>query len=193
MQWTRAPVRVRYVPGVIAAVIGSLPEQFLEEHAARRDPAMIGVGREAIAVPERPVMHDDPADATARALCEVAEVAAFEVNHRRHDAPPPDNVCDTDCVFPVTVRIRTCDGSSRGSPRSSGTYTAERPGMMTALHVTWHNGCARKGHWPSETRTATRRSTIRGRFAASPTPPKIAADAISGRGRRRPCSARVRK
>jgi hypothetical protein len=54
------------VPGVIAAVINVLPDELLEEHATGRDPAMVVVGSEAIAVTERAVMHDDPADTTAR-------------------------------------------------------------------------------------------------------------------------------
>ena len=90
MQWTRAPDRVRYVPGV-AAVIGSLPDQLFEEDATRRDPTMFSVRRESVAVPERAVMHHDPADSTARTRREMCRTAAFEVNDRRHRMPPLAN------------------------------------------------------------------------------------------------------
>jgi hypothetical protein len=71
MQWTSVPDRVRYVPGVVGAIADFLPDELLEEYAAGRDPAMVAVGREAVAVAERPVMHDDPADAAPRPRCEV--------------------------------------------------------------------------------------------------------------------------
>src|SRR5256885_8852988 len=115
MQWTSAPDRVRYVPGVIAAVIAPLPDQLLEEHATCGNPSMVTVGREAIAVAERAVMHDDTADPTTRTCREMSGAPALEVNDRRHDAPPRDHVCDTDCVYAVTLRIRTCHDSSRGN------------------------------------------------------------------------------
>ena len=113
VQWTSAPERVRYVPGVIAAVITFLPDQLLEVDAAGRDPTMVVIGREAIAVAERAVMHDRSADSATRARPEVCGAAALEVNDCRHDAPPHDR--DPDHVVRVTVRIRTCDDSSRGS------------------------------------------------------------------------------
>jgi hypothetical protein len=50
---------------------------------------MIVVGAEAIAVTKGAVVHDDAAGPTARTRCEMALVAAYEVNdHRRHDPPP---------------------------------------------------------------------------------------------------------
>lgn len=123
-QWTSAPDGVRHVPGVIAADLAVLPDQLLEEHTARGYPVVLPVGREAIAVAERAVMHDDPASATARARREVSGTPAFEVNDGRHDAPPLDHVCDPDRVAPVTVRIRTCHDSSRGDPRFEGVDAA---------------------------------------------------------------------
>jgi hypothetical protein len=51
---------------------------------------MVVIRREAIAVAERSVMHDSPADAATRARREVCAVAALEVNDSRHDAPPHD-------------------------------------------------------------------------------------------------------
>jgi hypothetical protein len=70
-------------------VIDFLPDELLEEHAAGRDPAMVAVGREAIAVAEGPVMHDDPTDTTARTRGEMCWVTALKMNHRRrHDLPP---------------------------------------------------------------------------------------------------------
>jgi hypothetical protein len=65
VQWTSAPDRVRYVPGVIAAVIEPLPDQLFEEDATCWDPPMFAFGCGSGAVSERAVMHDDPADATA--------------------------------------------------------------------------------------------------------------------------------
>jgi hypothetical protein len=56
-----APDRVRDEPNVIA-LFDVVSDQLLEEHTACRDPAMVGVGSEAIAVPEGAVMHDDPTD-----------------------------------------------------------------------------------------------------------------------------------
>src|SRR5437879_7380632 len=88
MNWIRAADRVRYVPGV-GLVLDVLSDQLLEEHAARRDPAVIGVRGEAVAVTERAVMHDDPADAAAGPRREVCGVTTLEVNDCRHDAPPP--------------------------------------------------------------------------------------------------------
>ena len=95
VQWTSAPDRVRYVPGVIAAVIDSLPDQLFEEDATRRDPPMLAVGRESIAVPERAVVHHDPANSTARTGREMSGTAALEVDDRRHGTPPPDPDRDT--------------------------------------------------------------------------------------------------
>jgi len=74
---------------------------------------MIVVRREAIAVAERAVMQDRSADAATRARREVCSAAALEVNDSRHEAPPLDR--GPDHVVRVTVRIRTCDDSSRGS------------------------------------------------------------------------------
>jgi hypothetical protein len=99
MQWTSVPDRVRYVPGVIGAVIDFLPDQLFEEYATCRDPAMVAVGSEAIAVTERAVMHDDAADSTARARREMSDAAAFEVDHRRHGPPPPECQSDTNVSF----------------------------------------------------------------------------------------------
>jgi hypothetical protein len=82
VQWTSVPDRVRYVPGVITAVIDFLPDELFEEHATGRDPAMISVGCEAIAVTERPVMHHDAADPSARSRREMCDVAALEVDER---------------------------------------------------------------------------------------------------------------
>ena len=88
VQWTSAPERVRYVPGVIAAVIDFLPDQLLEEDASRSDPPMLTVGRESIAIPERAVMDHDPANSTARRRREMCGAAALEVDDRRHGTPP---------------------------------------------------------------------------------------------------------
>jgi hypothetical protein len=52
---------------------------------------MVVIGREAIAVAERTVMHDHAAGATARARREVCGAAALEVNDNCHDTPPPDH------------------------------------------------------------------------------------------------------
>src|SRR5467141_3427380 len=98
MQWTSVPDRVRYVPGVIAAVIDFLPDQLFEEHAARWDPPMVAVGRDSVAVTERAVMHDDAAGPTARSRREVRRVAALEVDDRRHRRLPW-TLCDTDVSF----------------------------------------------------------------------------------------------
>jgi len=51
---------------------------------------MLAIGRESIAVAERAVVHHDPADSTARMRREMCDVAAFEVNDRRHGVPPLD-------------------------------------------------------------------------------------------------------
>src|SRR5207249_1752027 len=93
--------RVWYESGVAALVLGVLPDQLFEEHAARRDPAMVASGGGSVAVTERAVMHDDPADAAARPRREVCGVATFEVNDRRHDAPPPTTSATITVVFPV--------------------------------------------------------------------------------------------
>ena len=88
VQWTNVPDCVRYVPGVIAAVIDFLPDQLLEEHPSGGDPAVFGIGREAVAVAERAVMGDESTDPAARARREMSRIAAFEVNDCRHGRLP---------------------------------------------------------------------------------------------------------
>jgi hypothetical protein len=125
------------VPGVIAAVIDFLPDELVEEHAACRDPAMLAVGRETIAVSECAVVHHDPANSTARTRREVCAVAAFEVNDRRHGYLPWTQSGKHECVVLVTVRIRTRHGSSRGNNRRSrGSYPTKRAGIATNGRVT---------------------------------------------------------
>jgi hypothetical protein len=95
VQWTSVPDRVRYVPGVITAVIYFLPDQLFEEHATRWDPPMVAIWGESSAITEGAVMHDDAAGASARPRREVCGVAAFEVDDRKHGPPPPGRQCDT--------------------------------------------------------------------------------------------------
>jgi hypothetical protein len=90
---------VRDVPGVVAAVIDSVLDELFEGDATCRDPAMLAVGRESIAVPERAVVHHDLANSTARTSREMCGTAAREVDDGRHGAPPPDPSRDTNVSF----------------------------------------------------------------------------------------------
>src|SRR2546428_8998759 len=101
MKWISTRDRAWHVSRVVGLGLDVLRDQLLEEHAPRRDPAMVAVGSETVAVTERAVMHDDPADAAAGPRCEVGGVATFEVNDRRHDAPPPTTSATSMLVSPV--------------------------------------------------------------------------------------------
>src|SRR5881396_1685004 len=89
MNGVSAPDRVRYVSAVVGLVLVVMPDQLFEEYPARRDPAVVAVGGEPVAVTERAVMHDDPAAAAPGSRREMCGVTTFEMNDRRHDAPPP--------------------------------------------------------------------------------------------------------
>src|SRR5437870_11056695 len=93
--------RAWHVTGVVGLGLDVLRDQLLEEDAPRRDPAVVAVGSETVAVAERAVMHDDPTDAAAGPRCEVGGVTTLEVNDRRHDAPPPTTSATRMLVFPV--------------------------------------------------------------------------------------------
>ena len=69
MKWISAPDRMRHVSRVVAVFLDVLPNQLLEEYPTRRDPAMVSIGGETVAVAECAVMQDDPADAAAGPRC----------------------------------------------------------------------------------------------------------------------------
>jgi hypothetical protein len=113
---------VRYVPGVIGAVIDFLPDQLFEEYATRRDPAMVAIGAEPIAVTERSVMHDDAAESTARARREMCGTAALEVDHRRHGPPPLD-----------ANATRMCRSGNRQDTKTSREFKREFVGRVRSV------------------------------------------------------------
>jgi hypothetical protein len=107
---------MRYVPGVIAAVIHFLPDQLFEEDATRRDPPMFAVGRETIAISKRAVMHHDPAKSTARTRREMCGTPAFEVDDRRHGTPP---------LVPAATRL--CRAGNGQDTKTSRQFKRETP------------------------------------------------------------------